>query len=60
MPVIEQSPLVMECEVIDTYEIDGFKNYICNVLRQNEQVRSAEHNRNIHRLCGSEYCLLCT
>ena len=32
MPVIEQSPLVMECEVIDTYEIDGFKNYICNVL----------------------------
>ena len=32
MPVIEQSPLVMECEVIDTYEIDGFKNYICTVL----------------------------
>lgn len=32
MPVIEQSPLVMECEVIDTYEIDGFKNYICSVL----------------------------
>lgn len=32
LPVIEQSPLVMECEVIDTYEIDGFKNYICNVL----------------------------
>lgn len=32
MPVIEQSPLTMECEVIDTYEIDGFKNYICNIL----------------------------
>ena len=32
MPVIEQSPLVMECEVIDTYEIDGFKNYICSIL----------------------------
>ena len=32
MPVIEQSPLVMECEVIDTYEIDGFKNYICTIL----------------------------
>ena len=27
MPIIEQSPLVMECEVIDTYEIDGFKNW---------------------------------
>ena len=32
MPIIEQSPLVMECEVIDTYEIDGFKNYICTIL----------------------------
>ena len=32
IPVIEQSPLVMECEVIDTYEIDGFKNYICSIL----------------------------
>ena len=32
MPVIEKSPLAMECEVIDTYEIDGFKNYICAVL----------------------------
>ena len=32
MPVIEKSPLVMECEVIDTYEIDGFKNYICTIL----------------------------
>ena len=32
MPIIEQSPLVMECEVIDTYEIDGFKNYICSIL----------------------------
>ena len=32
MPVIEQSPMAMECEVIDTYEIDGFKNYICTVL----------------------------
>ena len=32
MPIIEKSPLVMECEVIDTYEIDGFKNYICAIL----------------------------
>ena len=22
----------MECEVIDTYVIDGFNNYICNIL----------------------------
>lgn len=32
MPIIEKSPLAMECEVLDTYEIDGFKNYICSIL----------------------------
>lgn len=31
MPIIEQSLVAMECEVIDTYEIDGFKNYICSI-----------------------------
>lgn len=31
MPVIEKSPLVMECEVIDIYEIDGFDNFICSI-----------------------------
>lgn len=30
-PVIEKSPLVMECEVIDTYQIDNFNNYICSI-----------------------------
>jgi flavin reductase (DIM6/NTAB) family NADH-FMN oxidoreductase RutF len=30
-PVIEDSPLVMECEVVDTYKIDGFDNFICSV-----------------------------
>ena len=30
-PVIEKSPLVMECEVIDQYDIDGFENFICNI-----------------------------
>ena len=35
MPVIEQSPLVMECEDVNTNEIDGFKNYICNILNTN-------------------------
>ena len=31
MPVIENSPLVMECEVVDIYEIDGFENFICSI-----------------------------
>ncbi len=39
MPIIEQSPLVMECEVIDTYEIDGFKNYICTILNAYFEIR---------------------
>ena len=30
-PVIEKSPLCMECEVIDTYCIDNFENFICEI-----------------------------
>ena len=31
LPVIDAAPLTMECEVVDVYEIDGFKNYICSI-----------------------------
>ena len=31
-PIIDQSPLTMECEVVDTYESDGFDNFICKIL----------------------------
>ena len=30
-PVITASPLVMECEVVDEIDIDGFCNFICTV-----------------------------
>lgn len=30
-PVIDASPLTMECEVVDIYETDGFDNFICAV-----------------------------
>ena len=30
-PVIVASPLVMECEVVDEIDIDGFCNFICTV-----------------------------
>lgn len=30
-PVIEESPLVMECEVVDNYETDTFDNFICKI-----------------------------
>lgn len=31
MPIIEESPLTIECEVIDNYEIAGFDNFICTI-----------------------------
>lgn len=30
-PVIDSSPLTMECEVVDIYETEGFDNFICSV-----------------------------
>lgn len=30
-PVIDASPLTMECDVADIYETDGFDNFICSV-----------------------------
>lgn len=31
-PVIDASPVAMECEVVDIYETDGFDNFICAVV----------------------------
>lgn len=30
-PVIDASPLTMECDVVDIYKSDGFDNFICSV-----------------------------
>lgn len=30
-PVIDASPLVMECDVVDIYKSDGFDNFICSI-----------------------------
>lgn len=30
-PIIDDSPLVMECEVVDNYETDAFDNFICTI-----------------------------
>lgn len=30
-PVIEDSPLVMECEVVDNYKTETFDNFICKI-----------------------------
>lgn len=31
-PVIEESPVVMECQVEDIYETKGFDNFICTIV----------------------------
>lgn len=31
-PVIDASPLTMECEVVDIYDTDGFDNFICAIV----------------------------
>lgn len=31
-PIIDVSPLTMECEVVDIYETDGFDNFICAIV----------------------------
>lgn len=31
-PVIDASPVTMECEVVDIYKTDGFDNFICAVV----------------------------
>lgn len=31
-PVIDNSPLTMECDVVDIYETEGFDNFICSVV----------------------------
>lgn len=31
-PVIDASPLTMECEVVDIYKTEGFDNFICSVV----------------------------
>lgn len=30
-PVIDASPLVMECDMVDIYKSDGFDNFICSI-----------------------------
>lgn len=32
LPIIDASPLSMECEVVDNYETDDFDNFICKIV----------------------------
>ncbi len=31
-PIVNASPLAMECEVFDVYEVDGYVNFFCTIV----------------------------
>ena len=51
-PVIDASPLTMECEVVDTYESEGFDNFICKIAHTyaDESVLDSEGRLDYTRL----------
>lgn len=43
-PVIDASPVAMECEVVDIYETDGFDNFICAVVNTYAAPEALDNN----------------
>ena len=43
-PIIDASPLTMECEVVDIYETEGFDNFICIVVNTYATPDVLDHN----------------
>ena len=43
-PVIDVSPLTMECNVVDIYETEGFDNFICTVVNTYASPDVLDHN----------------
>ena len=43
-PIIDASPLTMECEVVDIYETEGFDNFICTVVNTYATPDVLDHN----------------
>ena len=42
-PVIDASPLTMECNVVDIYETEGFDNFICVIVNTYASVDVLDH-----------------
>ena len=51
-PIIENSPLVMDCEVLDNYETDTFDNFICSISATYAEESVIDENGKI------DYCKL--
>lgn len=51
-PVIDDAPITMECEVVDTYESEGFDNFICRIAHTyaDESVLDADGKLDYTRL----------
>lgn len=52
VPMIDQAPVVMECEVVDTYVTEGFESFICKIERTfaEETVLTENEKINYHLL----------
>ena len=48
IPVITDSPLVMECEVVDNYETETFDNFICRILNTCAEEKVVDENNKIN------------
>lgn len=46
-PVIDASPLTMECNVVDIFETDGFDNFICSVTNTYAALDVLDNNGNL-------------
>ncbi len=46
-PIIEESPLTLECHVDDIYRIDGFDNFICSIVAVQVQPEYLKDERTI-------------
>lgn len=47
-PILEQAPVVMECQVADVYKTDGFENFICTIVAVHAQEAVLNKNGKIN------------
>lgn len=50
-PIVEESPLVMECEVADIYETEGFESFICKIIAVHAEESILDSNGKIDYNC---------
>lgn len=46
-PVIEESPLTMECDVVEMFEMEGFDNFICSISNTHVDASAVDEHDHI-------------